>query len=61
MGPDEGSPSDGWGEPRSGWFVARPSGTEGAYKIYAESFAGPGHLERIQMEARYIVSSVIGG
>jgi phosphoglucomutase len=42
MGPDEGSPSDGWGEPRAGWFAARPSGTEDVYKIYAESFAGPG-------------------
>jgi phosphoglucomutase len=45
----------------SGWFAARPSGTEDVYKIYAESFAGPGHLEMIQMEAQYIVSSVIGG
>jgi phosphoglucomutase len=45
----------------SGWFAARPSGTEDVYKIYAESFAGPGHLERIQMEAQDIVSSVIGG
>ncbi|HZB21736.1 MAG TPA: phosphoglucomutase (alpha-D-glucose-1,6-bisphosphate-dependent) [Blastococcus sp.] len=45
----------------SGWFAARPSGTEDVYKIYAESFAGPGHLERIQMEAQDIVSSAIGG
>jgi phosphoglucomutase len=45
----------------SGWFAARPSGTEDVYKIYAESFAGPGHLEMIQMEAQDIVSSVIGG
>ena len=35
----------------SGWFAARPSGTEGVYKIYAESFQGPDHLARIQDEA----------
>jgi len=44
----------------SGWFAARPSGTEDVYKIYAESFAGPDHLERIQAEAREIVSAVLG-
>ncbi len=38
-----------------GWFAARPSGTEDVYKIYAESFAGPDHLSRIQAEARQIV------
>jgi phosphoglucomutase len=36
----------------SGWFAARPSGTEDVYKLYAESFRGPGHLARIQDEAR---------
>jgi phosphoglucomutase len=45
----------------SGWFAARPSGTEDVYKIYAESFAGPEALARIQAEAQEIVSSVIGG
>ncbi len=40
----------------SGWFAARPSGTEDIYKLYAESFKGPGHLQRIQAEAREIVS-----
>jgi phosphoglucomutase len=45
----------------SGWFAARPSGTDDVYKICAESFAGPGHPERIQTEAQDIVSSVIGG
>jgi phosphoglucomutase len=41
---------------RSGWFAARPSGTEEIYKIYAESFRGEGHLRQIQEEARAIVS-----
>ena len=40
----------------SGWFAARPSGTEAIYKIYAESFQGPEHLARIQDEARAIVA-----
>ena len=39
----------------NGWFAARPSGTEEIYKIYAESFNGRDHLERIQQEARTIV------
>ncbi|MDU2064975.1 MAG: phosphoglucomutase (alpha-D-glucose-1,6-bisphosphate-dependent) [Sporomusaceae bacterium] len=40
----------------NGWFAARPSGTEDIYKIYAESFCGPQHLEAIQAEAQAIVS-----
>ena len=40
----------------SGWFAARPSGTEDIYKIYAESFRGEEHLERIQEEAQALVS-----
>jgi phosphoglucomutase len=40
----------------SGWFAARPSGTEDIYKIYAESFTGPDHLRAIQDDARQIVS-----
>jgi phosphoglucomutase len=39
------------------WFAARPSGTEDIYKIYAESFRGPAHLERVVDEARAIVSA----
>ncbi|AKT42091.1 phosphoglucomutase (alpha-D-glucose-1,6-bisphosphate-dependent) [Chondromyces crocatus] len=39
----------------NGWFAARPSGTEDVYKIYAESFLGPSHLDRIVTEARAIV------
>ena len=45
----------------SGWFAARPSGTEDVYKIYAESFQGPEHLTRIQDEARDLVSQVLSG
>ena len=41
----------------SGWFAARPSGTEDIYKIYAESFKGPEHLQRILQEARTIVDA----
>ncbi|WBB81594.1 phosphoglucomutase (alpha-D-glucose-1,6-bisphosphate-dependent) [Micromonospora sp. WMMD882] len=43
----------------SGWFAARPSGTEDVYKIYAESFQGPEHLTRIQQEAKELVSAVL--
>jgi phosphoglucomutase len=45
----------------SGWFAARPSGTEDVYKVYAESFSGPEHLARIQAEAQDVVSSALGG
>ena len=44
----------------SGWFAARPSGTEDIYKIYAESFKGPDHLRRILEEAQTIVSDALG-
>jgi phosphoglucomutase len=44
----------------SGWFAARPSGTEDIYKIYAESFQGPDHLKRIIDEAQSIVSAALG-
>ena len=43
----------------SGWFAARPSGTEDIYKIYAESFRGVEHLHRIQVEAQAIVSAAL--
>jgi phosphoglucomutase len=42
-------------ETESGWFAARPSGTEDVYKLYAESFRGVEHLHRIQTEAQEIV------
>ncbi len=44
----------------NGWFAVRPSGTEDAYKIYAESFNSRSHLEQIQTEAKAIVSDVFG-
>ncbi|RLT38322.1 MAG: alpha-D-glucose phosphate-specific phosphoglucomutase [Chloroflexi bacterium] len=40
----------------NGWFAARPSGTEEIYKIYAESFRGEAHLERLIAEAREVVN-----
>ncbi|CAN5859629.1 phosphoglucomutase (alpha-D-glucose-1,6-bisphosphate-dependent) [soil metagenome] len=44
----------------SAWFAARPSGTEDVYKIYAESLRGDEHLERVQTEAREVVSAALG-
>jgi phosphoglucomutase len=43
----------------SGWFAARPSGTENIYKIYAESFKGEAHLESIVSEAQEIVNGAL--
>jgi phosphoglucomutase len=43
----------------SGWFAARPSGTEDIYKIYAESFKGSEHLNRILEEAQNIVNNAL--
>jgi phosphoglucomutase len=43
----------------SGWFAARPSGTEDVYKLYAESFQGPEHLASIQDDAKQILSAVL--
>jgi phosphoglucomutase len=45
----------------SGWFAARPSGTENVYKIYAESFRDRPHLETIVREAEDIVSHALQG
>jgi phosphoglucomutase len=44
----------------SGWFAARPSGTEDVYKLYAESFRGPEQLAAIQEEARAVVAAALG-
>jgi phosphoglucomutase len=43
----------------SGWFAARPSGTEDIYKIYAESFRRADHLRRILAEAQAIVVAAL--
>jgi phosphoglucomutase len=44
---------------KNGWFAARPSGTEDIYKIYAESFSGKEHLQKIQSEAQTIVDKAL--
>jgi len=44
----------------SGWFAARPSGTEDIYKIYGESFRGDDHLHRILREAQQVVDHALG-
>jgi len=44
---------------RSGWFAARPSGTENIYKIYAESFQSEAHLNAIVSEAQQIVNNAL--
>jgi phosphoglucomutase len=44
---------------KSGWFAARPSGTEDVYKIYAESFRDAEHLKKIQEEAQAMVGNVL--
>ena len=43
----------------SGWFAARPSGTEAIYKIYAESFESEGHLQALLKEAQGIVDAAL--
>ncbi len=45
----------------SGWFAARPSGTEDIYKIYAESFRGADHLRTLLREAQTIVDTALAG
>jgi phosphoglucomutase len=46
-------------EAASGWFAARPSGTENVYKIYAESFHSEAHLNMIVAEAQQIVDNTL--
>jgi phosphoglucomutase len=45
----------------SGWFAARPSGTEDIYKIYAESFQGESHLQSVLRDAQGIVDAALSG
>jgi phosphoglucomutase len=60
--PSNGAPIGGLKvSARSGWFAARPSGTENIYKIYAESFQDERHLEAIVAEAQEIVSKSLEG
>jgi phosphoglucomutase len=42
-----------------GWFAARPSGTENVYKVYAESFLGEDHLDKIIEEAQAVVAQAL--
>jgi phosphoglucomutase len=44
----------------TGWFAARPSGTEDIYKIYAESFKDQAHLDAIVGEAQAMVNNALG-
>ena len=44
---------------KSGWFAARPSGTENIYKVYAESFRSEQHLDSIVAEAQEIVNNAL--
>jgi phosphoglucomutase len=46
---------------QNGWFAARPSGTENIYKIYAESFKGEAHLDKVIDEARTMVTAALQG
>lgn len=43
----------------SGWYAARPSGTENIYEIYAESFSGESHLRQILSEAQALVDALV--
>ena len=46
-------------ETASAWFAARPSGTENIYKLYAESFRGPGHLAEVVQQAQALLTTVL--
>ena len=60
--PENNAPIDGLKVvAASGWFAARPSGTEDIYKIYAESFRSEAHLQEIVSEAQRIVAASLGG
>ena len=60
VAPGNGAPIDGLKVvAASGWFAARPSGTENIYKIYAESFKDQGHVDAIVSEAQEIVTHAL--
>jgi len=46
---------------KSGWFAARPSGTENIYKLYAESFKSQSHLDAIVEQAQQIIKTALEG
>jgi len=58
--PGNGAPIGGLKvQTEQGWFAARPSGTENVYKVYAESFRGDDHLQRIIDEAQAVVGRAL--
>jgi phosphoglucomutase len=58
--PGNGAPIGGLrASTASGWFAARPSGTEDIYKIYAESFLGDSHLRQLLAEAQTVVGAAL--
>ncbi|NUR20721.1 MAG: alpha-D-glucose phosphate-specific phosphoglucomutase [Gemmatimonadaceae bacterium] len=60
--PGNGAPLGGLKvETKDAWFAARPSGTEDVYKLYAESFKGPEHLQLVIDEAQRVVAAALAG
>jgi phosphoglucomutase len=60
--PGNGAPIDGFKvATTSGWFAARPSGTESVYKLYAESFRGEEHLQQLIEAAQALVREALAG
>jgi phosphoglucomutase len=60
--PGNGEPIDGLKVATdAGWFAARPSGTEDVYKLYAESFRGPAHLDDLVADGRRVVAAALDG
>lgn len=47
-------------ETRNAWFAARPSGTEDLYKLYAESYLGDAHLQKVVADAQTLLASTLG-
>jgi phosphoglucomutase len=46
-------------ETKSGWFAARPSGTENLYKLYAESVVSDAHLQTLVNAAQHLVNQAL--
>ncbi len=47
-------------ETRNAWFAARPSGTEDLYKLYAESYLGDAHLQKVVADAQSLLATTLG-